>query len=250
MTIRLVSSKSTTVARVRNHLENALNSGRFPPGAKLPTERTLSLELEVPRNAVREALAVLETAGKVMRAAGSGTFVCDPAGAEQAIEPGFQGLGILLDASPKEIMEARFVFEPRLALLVVNNATAADFGRLEHLLSEGEAAQSFTSFEAADNAFHQAIAEATHNRLIVELYAAIGSARHRAAWGGLRQRFLTAERRVESCREHRAIFAGLATRNASQAESAILTHLNEINAALFKGHSITSGFHVAKPEAE
>jgi DNA-binding FadR family transcriptional regulator len=144
---------------------------------------------------------------------------------------------VFYDASPREIMDARFVLEPRLAFLVVSNATAADFSRLEETLRQGEAADTYASFDAADDAFHQAIAEATHNRLVVDVYAAIGAARRRAVWGDLRRRFLTPERRIASRREHRAIFNCLTARHAAQAEAAILKHLREINATLIEGHA-------------
>ena len=235
MSVKSVRPKQTGPEKVRRYLEEALSSGRFARGAKLPTERAISVDLDVPRNAVREALAVLEVQRKVVRAVGSGTFVAEVGDRNPVAVPEFERLGALHDASPKEIMEARYVLEPRLALLVVSNATAADFARLEDLLRESESADTFSSFDAADDAFHQAIAEATHNRLVIELYAAIGAARRRAAWGVLRKRFLTSERRVASRREHRAIVKALKTRDAMQAETAVLNHLRGVDLALLDG---------------
>ncbi len=222
-------------------------SGRFAPGAKLPTERALSAELGVPRGAVREALAVLETKGQVIRAVGSGTFASEAVPSHPDAS-GFEHVRIFHDASPREIMDARFVLEPRLAFLVVSNATAADFSRLEETLRQGEAADTYASFDAADDAFHQAIAEATHNRLVVDVYAAIGAARRRASWGDLRRRFLTAERRIASRREHRAIFSCLTARHVAQAEAAILKHLREINSTLIEGHSAPQISSVSQSE--
>lgn len=235
MSLKLVRPKENRSEAVLRHLEDLLASGRFAPGAKLPTERALSVELDVPRGAVREALAVLETKGQVIRAVGSGTFVSEtvPASGDAA---GYEQVRVFYDASPREIMDARFVLEPRLAFLVASNATAADFNRLEETLRQGEVADTYVSFDAADDAFHQAIAEATHNRLVVDIYAAIGAARRRAAWGNLRRRFLTPERRIASRREHRAIFDCLTARHVTQAEAAILKHLREINATLIEGH--------------
>jgi DNA-binding FadR family transcriptional regulator len=237
MGVKSVRPKQTGPEKVRRYLEEALSSGRFAQGAKLPTERAISVDLDVPRNAVREALAVLEMQRKVVRAVGSGTFVAEAGDTNPVAAPELERLGALHDASPKEIMEARYVLEPRLALLVVSSATAADFARLEDLLRECENADTFSSFDAVDDAFHQAIAEATHNRLVIELYAAIGAARRRAAWGVLRKKFLTAERRVASRREHRAIVKALKTRDAEQAEAALLNHLRQVDMALLGGHA-------------
>lgn len=236
MSLKLVQPKENRSETVLRHLESLLASGRFAPGAKLPTERALSAELDVPRGAVREALAVLETKGQVIRAVGSGTFVSDtvPGSADAS---GYEQVRVFYDANPREIMDARFVLEPRLAFLVVSNATTADFNRLEETLQQGEVADTYAAFDAADDAFHQAIAEATHNRLVVDVYAAIGAARRRAAWGNLRRRFLTPERRIASRREHRAIFNCLTARHVAQAEAAILKHLREINSTLIEGHA-------------
>ncbi|MBN8969954.1 MAG: FadR family transcriptional regulator [Rhizobiales bacterium] len=236
MPLKLVQPKENRSEIVLRHLEDLLASGRFAPGAKLPTERALSVELAVPRGAVREALAVLETRGQVIRAVGSGTFVSEIASAGADVS-GYEQVRVFYDASPREIMDARFVLEPRLAFLVASNATAADFSRLEETLRQGETADTYASFDAADDAFHQAIAEATHNRLVVDVYAAIGAARRRAAWGNLRRRFLTPERRIASRREHRAIFNCLTARHVVEAEAAILKHLREINTTLIEGHA-------------
>jgi DNA-binding FadR family transcriptional regulator len=246
MNVKSVRPRETGPEKVRRYLEEVLSSGRFAQGAKLPTERAISIDLDVPRNAVREALAVLEMQRKVVRAVGSGTFVAEVGDANSVAVPEVERLGALHDASPKEIMEARYVLEPRLALLVVNNATSADFARLEDLLRECERADTFSSFDAADDAFHQAIADATHNRLVIDLYGAIGAARRRAAWGGLRKKFLTSERRVASRREHRAIVRALKTRDAMQAETAVLNHLREVDIALLEGRLDVRG-SVAPP---
>jgi DNA-binding FadR family transcriptional regulator len=238
MTVELVHLKESAANRVRRHIVAALATRRYAPGAKLPTERALAAELDAPRNAVREALAVLETEGRIVRAVGSGTFVRGDEKPASGADEKSSEVGVLQDASPKEIMEARFVLEPRLALLASSNATAADFRRLEDLLRQGDAASTFVEFDSADDAFHQAVAEATHSRLVVELYAAIGAARRRVGWGGLRRRFLTVGRRAVSCREHRVIFEALVSRDADRAEEAIVSHLRAVSAVLLEGRYV------------
>tara|TARA_B100000609_G_scaffold133139_1_gene106449 strand:- start:297 stop:1019 length:723 start_codon:yes stop_codon:yes gene_type:complete len=56
-------------------LRNAITSGEYPPGSKLPTERELCHKLEVSRITVRQALSLLETEQLINRKQGSGTFV-------------------------------------------------------------------------------------------------------------------------------------------------------------------------------
>ena len=207
-------------------LNEAIGSGRYGPGAKLPPERMLSAQSGLPRHALRDALAVLETEGRIVRIVGSGTYVAD------AARNGGRGLSHARDASPAEILEARFLLEPRLAVLAVVNATAADFERMEDWNRRAETADGIERFEACDTALHQAIAEATHNRLVIALYGAITEARGQAEWGELKQRSLTAERREACGREHRAILAALRARDAARAEAALLDHLRHSRLSL------------------
>lgn len=208
--------------RVRRCLLDLMASGDYPDGAKLPTERDLAGRLNLPRGAVRDALASLETEGAVVRVVGSGTFVASP-----VVAPGARPLP-LRDVSPAEIMEARMLIEPRLASLAVAQATAADFERMETCNREALASGSLGVFEHWDAALHQAIAEATHNRLVVGLYDAITAAREHADWGELKRRSLTPERREVYREEHRRIVAALRARDAAAAEAEVLAHLKRV----------------------
>lgn len=213
---------------VQDFLDEAIRSGTYGPGAKLPTERALSERLKVPRSAVRDVLSVFVAQQKVVRIMGSGTYVADTMPPVPAAGGGLSPS----DASPTEIMAARLIVEPRLAQLVVMNANAADFERMEECNRRAEAADDFEGFEKWDAALHQAIAEATHNRLIIGIYATITAARDHAEWGDLKRMSITAERRDHYRKEHREIVAALRARDARQAEAALTRHLNRVKANL------------------
>jgi DNA-binding FadR family transcriptional regulator len=125
-------------------------------------------------------------------------------------------------------MESRLLIEPRLAALAVAHATAADFERMDQCNREAERTDSFEEFEQWDAALHQAIAEATHNRLLVELYRAITRARDRADWGELKRRSLSAERRENYREQHRRIVAALKARDGVRAEAELVAHLRGV----------------------
>lgn len=212
-------------ATVQDYLLEAMASGMYGPGAKLPTERALAEKLNVPRSVVRDALSILEAQKRVVRIIGSGTYVSS----EPPVSEG-PGSG---KASPSEIMATRMIFEPRLALLVAANADAADFERMEECNRRAEASDDFAEFERWDAALHQAIAEATHNRLIVSIYGTITATRDLAEWGELKRRSITAERREIYRAEHREIVAALRARDARRAEAAIAAHLARVRDNLF-----------------
>ncbi len=74
---------------VQDFLDQAIRSGTYGPGSKLPTERALSERLRVPRSAVRDVLSVFEAQQKVVRIMGSGTYVAETLPASAAAGPRF-----------------------------------------------------------------------------------------------------------------------------------------------------------------
>src|SRR6056297_1615381 len=96
---------------VREHLISAIERGAYTSGSRLPTERELCEQLSVSRSAVRNALAVLEGEGRIVRIAGSGTYV-----AELDIDAAARGSSLV--TSPAQVMEARMTIEPQLSHLV------------------------------------------------------------------------------------------------------------------------------------
>jgi GntR family transcriptional regulator, histidine utilization repressor len=61
-------------ARVKQHLRNGLASGRWPPGALMPSEAELVAQFGVSRMTVNRALRELQAEGLVERTQGVGTF--------------------------------------------------------------------------------------------------------------------------------------------------------------------------------
>ena len=208
--------------RVRDFITDGIRSGAYRANGKLPTERALSEQLGVPRSAVRDALAVLESGGTVTRIIGSGTYVREHEDKPVPPEPVPQA------ASPAEIMEARLLVEPQLAQLAAINADQSDFALFDECIRQGDDADGFEAFEHWDAALHQAIAKSTHNRLVIEIYAMITRARDLTSWGELKRRSLSAERREHYRREHHAIVAALQARDAAAAEKALLGHLERV----------------------
>jgi GntR family transcriptional repressor for pyruvate dehydrogenase complex len=69
---------STTISgQIHARLRADILGGRFEPGDALPSERTLSEELETSRHAIREALKRLQQAGLVTISQGGATRVRD-----------------------------------------------------------------------------------------------------------------------------------------------------------------------------
>ncbi len=74
----LNKDKRPLYIRIKEYLENEINSGNYKEGDKLPSENKLSDLLDVSRASLREALRVLEEEGKIIKHQGIGTFVNNP----------------------------------------------------------------------------------------------------------------------------------------------------------------------------
>jgi DNA-binding FadR family transcriptional regulator len=90
---------STVSGQIHARLRAEILGGRFAPGDALPSERTLSEELETSRHAIREALKRLQQAGLVTISQGGATRVRD--------WRHHGGLELLLEGQLPEALQAR-----------------------------------------------------------------------------------------------------------------------------------------------
>src|SRR5262245_7097850 len=75
MRIRPVAAERKLSRRLFEQLSEEIKSGRFAPGARLPTEAELTRAAGVSRTVVREAVAALRAEGLVVTRQGVGAFV-------------------------------------------------------------------------------------------------------------------------------------------------------------------------------
>jgi DNA-binding transcriptional MocR family regulator len=66
------------VMQVARHVEQMLQGGQIEPGGRLPSERTVALDLGVSRNTATAAYDELEQRGLIRRIRGKGSFMCSP----------------------------------------------------------------------------------------------------------------------------------------------------------------------------
>ncbi|KJV27989.1 GntR family transcriptional regulator [Aquitalea magnusonii] len=143
-----------------------LAAGQWPVDSRIPTEPELAALLGISRNTVREAVRVLLYAGLLEVRQGDGTYVratTSPAEAMRAISR----------ASLREQLEVRALLEEHTALLAAQRASPQDVARIAHLLTvRGEQQQypDAADFIHRDLDFHLAIAEASGNAALAELY--------------------------------------------------------------------------------
>ena len=207
-------------SRIRNHLHALITAERYRSGDRLPTERVLSEELQAPRTAVRDALAMLERDGVVVRRAGSGTYVAEAPTHAASMLPA--------SSSPRDIMEARLALEPALARIAALTATNVDLERISGIERSMVAAESVNDFQRHGYDLHSAIAEATHNQILIAMYALVSRASDQAEWGELKSRSLNAANWQAYMQEHALLVSSICRRNAVQAEEAAARHVRTV----------------------
>jgi DNA-binding FadR family transcriptional regulator len=213
-------------------LERSRDTG-LGAGARLPTERQLSIDLGVTRSSVRHALAILEARGQISREVGRGTFLREaPPGVRRERRPvdGQGGLGgtAVADFAPADVMTIRRLLEPPAMSLVVAWATAADLAEMRRCLDGGDRAETFEEFETWDLALHRCIMAASHSSLLVTMYGLIEAARHGQVWGNLKRRSASQDRRSQYQADHRAIVDALSARDSARAVEAMRLHLSRV----------------------
>ena len=123
---------------VLNQLEDAIISGKFAPGEKLPNERDLTDAFGTSRRTLREAFRVLEQKGLIEVKIGSkgGTFVTDRVG-----EKFTETLSLFIRKESirhEEISEFRAATEGAAASLAAERANLEDLKLMKQRISEIE----------------------------------------------------------------------------------------------------------------
>ncbi|MDR6538148.1 FCD domain-containing protein [Variovorax soli] len=214
-----------TALTLREAILDNLQSRTWRAGHRLPTERALSGQFGLSRSTVRRVLAELKELGLITQTVGSGTYVSAEVAAALA---GLSDGEAPLATSPAELMSARLVLEPAIIAMVIGNATAADFSRMETCCEKGEAAATLEDFELWDGRLHEAIADAAHNAFISTVFQRMNEVRAQSEWGMLKRRSATPERRLDYQREHRQLVAALKDRDGPRAVQLCTEHLAHV----------------------
>jgi GntR family transcriptional repressor for pyruvate dehydrogenase complex len=161
---RSASLSSQIVADVRE----ALFGKRLKPGDFLGTEKDLAARHGVSRIVARDALRTLEALGIVEIRMGKGGGARVARGNPRLFA---EALAVQLDltgVSAAEILDAQRAVECMAAELAAEKATAADHERIRRLLADAEAKlDDVDAYTLSSREFHLAIAEASHNRVLV-----------------------------------------------------------------------------------
>jgi GntR family transcriptional regulator, transcriptional repressor for pyruvate dehydrogenase complex len=149
-------------------VRQALFEKQLRPGDFVGTEKDLAARYGVSRIVARDALRTLEALGIVEIKVGSGGGARVAQGNARLFA---EALAVQLDlagVTTAEIMDAQRAIECLAAELAAENATADDIAKLRGLLEDAEEKlDDVDAFTENGRQFHLAVAEASHNRVLV-----------------------------------------------------------------------------------
>lgn len=213
--------------QIADQVRQLMASGEFALGSRLPAERDLAVQLGVSRPSVREALIALEVEGMIEVRTGSGIYV-------QRIEPPSKSAVTEADANtpadwgPLEVMSARLLVEAEVAALAATHAQKADLKAIKAGLQQMklDAARDQVPREG-DEAFHEAIAQACGNSVLLDTVQRYWQARNGPLFERLGDYFEHPESWQAAISEHQQVLLAIEAHDASAARKAMQKHLRQ-----------------------
>ncbi|WP_430332911.1 FadR/GntR family transcriptional regulator [Rhodococcus sp. ACT016] len=204
-----------------------IGSGELAEGSELPAEAALATTYGVGRSVMREALRGLAAKGFLVARQGSTTTVA-PRTKWNVLDPDF------LSANSgeeffSELQEARELLEPLMARLAAERRSDAMIASLEQLHNAMiEAGEDPERHAELDVKFHEAIAVATGNTILVSVHNSISNMGYRTR---------TASAAVPGAVDraihwHRQILETVAGGDPDTAEAAMRMHLRQVRGEL------------------
>jgi DNA-binding FadR family transcriptional regulator len=214
--------------RLAGQILGLLNSGEFVAGSRLPSERALAERFNVSRTAIREAIIALEVQDVVDVRMGSGIYVREmPTGPRPYVQAG---------PGPFELLRARHLLEGEIAAQAAGLRHDRHVDRLYAAMEQMRLHfHDKQANEASDLEFHQCIAEATGNAVLLQMVNALWAQLRGPIWSRLEAHFHTPVMRQASLADHQRIFAAIVDRDSQAAKLAMHQHIDRVVSQFAKG---------------
>lgn len=236
MTINRIAPKRIADTIVEQ-LETMILEGTLSPGERLPPERALAETFGVSRPSLREAIQRLVTRGLLRSRQGGGNFVTENLGASFS-DP----LVELLESRPdahRDLLEFRRTLEADCAYYAALRATEVDRRNLADAWKalktcyQKPAPGDVEAEGIADARFHMAIAEASHNLVLLHTMRGLFSMLKRnivTNIGGMNAR--QAQTRQGLMDQHDALYTAIAEGRADDARAIAGSHIEFVQQAI------------------
>jgi DNA-binding FadR family transcriptional regulator len=199
---------------------------RFEPGDTLPSEGQLAQTLGVSRLTLREATASLQARGLLEISQGRRPTVAAPNGA--LVGDFFQTAVRRDPRALLDLLEVRRALEVHIATLAAKRAGKGDIADLEMSINAMRAGgDQPQAFHAADVRFHENLASASENRLLVFLIEALADPLSESRLQSFAGHLSRGGTVADVIQQHEAILDGVRARNPKAAAQAMREHLQQ-----------------------
>lgn len=199
-------------------------------GDRLPAERKLCEQLGVSRSSLREAIQHLISLGLLQSKAGSGTFLQQlPSNwsNHQIVQP----LSDLIGQDPAyrfDVQETRSILEGGTAWYAAQRATPEDLANIRQCFEQISYFQSIgddIQASMADVKFHLAIAEASHNLVLIQMMRSLFDLLKLNVVLGRRKVYSDAHRFDKLRDQHFQVMDAIERRDPDAARNAVCGHI-------------------------
>jgi DNA-binding FadR family transcriptional regulator len=221
---------STATAGVADELVRMILG--LTPGSSIPSEAELALLHGVSRVTVREAVKMVAGRGLLELARGRRAVVREP-----DAEALGQFMASIVQNDPEgmlHLIEARMSVEVQCAGLAAQRATPRDLEAIADAVDgmrsagEGDAPEADAAFHAADVRFHEAVAVASKNRILLGVLSAMVPALQRSFMLTRQSRADRGQSSEHVVHAHQRILECIEARDQAGAEAAMRVHLTDV----------------------
>lgn len=214
-------SSNKLYIQIYNQIHDAIISGQYAVGDRLPSEKDLCAMFNVSRVPVREALSALELNGLVDSMQGAGVYVKRTTPAEDKW---------VNEVEPQDIIRARMVLEPdvaRLAATQINDEQRAELGGIIERFRKEAEDDTYTT--DVDKEFHLFLAKTSGNTLYVMMMEMVFKTMEQRMWELILSRTIaTPKYRDQNNREHLHIAQAVLDGRADDAYAFMKDHMERL----------------------
>lgn len=224
-----VAESKRPYQEVGNSLRQMIINMNYAIGDRLPPEREIAEMLSVSRTIVREALIMLELENLIEVRKGSGVYITKLPFLKNSETDALNAAG------PFELLQARQLLESNIAEFAATQVTPIDITNMRQALEKEKNDLMSGEDESGDREFHLAIAQATHNSMIVELLKQSWEWReNNPMWLKLHSRITNTDYRKDWQNDHQLILAAMIKKDSLAAKQAMWQHLENVKQRLLE----------------
>ena len=219
--------ENKTYSNVIHYIKDLVKTDTLKEGDRLPTERKMSLDLNISRNSIREALRTMETLGLVESKQGSGNYLTTSIG--KAFTETLTMMLCMKKINYIDINQVRCAIEIQAFCCVIQDVKEEQLCKMSERLIALETA-SEEEESRCDKEFHQELIAMTQNPLMIGIMEALADAFEDGISFNLSN--MNEEERQYERECHRMILEGLKNRHLEKGLSGIKNHYDFIERTL------------------